>query len=661
MKKPIVAVVMAAVLGLAPCVSASQEYETQNATQTAGIETESEVEIEEENQTESMTKFFLEESSEKMQEETAESQVQEETEESETQAQEETRVSETETEAQTEQEVQESQGESETEATTQTDESTEQTTVESTETFESQTSSNVENQLPFQTVLPEGDAPYFGNNEERISLYRLGEKQISQTQILRSLLSKVGKGYSQSMRYDKNYYDCSSLILRCFQEFGLTGVPFSTYDWDNKLKNMKIGDVITFHGAGNYVSYQLTAVNTNAISNPDAFLIPGTIMVLIEPGYSGGHVAVSLGNFVRQDNGLDPTKNAVAIVNQTREYVASQLSKRYGADYSLLMGTNAISGYINTWMDSDWLGTDMLTGDKYSGAYNRIWRVEAFNPSTGVCVTNVPRGTNGLMARYVLVPVNADSKLEDKLSIDDVKITNVSSTGYQVEARLSATNGISNVLMPTWTEANGQDDLVWHVANVSGNTATFYVKTSDHKNEGGTYITHIYLYGQNQKYCVVEARVSIPAREIKGYTGFHVEATGDSYYYKDGKLAYEYTGLVLDNGIWYYIKDGKFEPNHRGLVLNYGRWFYVDKGKVDWSYTGLAQNYGRWFYVNKGEVDWSHTGLVQNYGRWFYVNKGEVDWSYTGLAQNYGRWFYVNNGEVDWSYTDQVQSRTVIK
>ena len=47
--------------------------------------------------------------------------------------------------------------------------------------------------------------------------------------------------------------------------------------------------------------------------------------------------------------------------------------------------------------------------------------------------------------------------------------------------------------MPTWTNANGQDDLVWHQASVSGDTATFYVPSSAHKGESGAYTTHIFL------------------------------------------------------------------------------------------------------------------------------------------------------------------------
>ena len=52
--------------------------------------------------------------------------------------------------------------------------------------------------------------------------------------------------------------------------------------------------------------------------------------------------------------------------------------------------------------------------------------------------------------------------------------------------------GVARVKMPTWSDRNGQDDLVWHEATLNGNTATFYVRTADHKSETGSYTTHIY-------------------------------------------------------------------------------------------------------------------------------------------------------------------------
>lgn len=679
MKKRVVAACLAAVLGIAPCsVSASQESEVQCISETESsdilLETctqefqETKPEVSEETLQEIET---VKQETQSESETTAEQEIQSEPE---TTAEQET---EAESEATTEQET---NTESKTQSADEEKSSEEIQTEPQTESQE-QTQESILARKNMVNASPEGDGTYFNEYDENDLFWAnqngQGEVAISQVQLLRSMLAKVGKGYSQSLRYDANYYDCSSLILRCLQEFGLNRVPYSTYDWNNRLQGMKIGDVISFHGNGNYVAYKLTAVNTDEISNPDAFLVPGTIIVLIEPGYGGGHVAVSLGSFARQDYGLDPVNDNVAIVNQTRNYVASQLATRYGADKSLLMGTNSITAYPNTWMDSNWLGNDIWTEDGYSGVYNRIWRVEAFNKETGVCVTNVARGTNGLTAKYVLVPVDTDTKLEEKLSIDKIEISNVSSKGYQVDATFQATYGVSRVLMPTWTEKGGQDDLIWHTAKVSGNTASFYINTSAHNGESGHYITHVYLYGQTGKYCMASSDANLPAIEIKDYNGFHTETDGASYYYNHGKLADNYTGLVFDQGVWYYIKEGKLDLNYAGLVFHNGSWYYVEKGRLNWNYTSLVRYNGRWFYVQNGYLDWRYTGLVEYYGTWYYVYKGELNWgysgliydkgiwqfvlggrlnkSYTGLVKHAGDWYYVNQGQVDWTYTGPVE------
>jgi len=679
MKKRVVAACLAAVLGIAPCsVSASQESEVQCISETESsdilLETctqefqETKPEVSEETLQEIET---VKQETQSESETTAEQEIQSEPE---TTAEQET---EAESEATTEQET---NTESKTQSADEEKSSEEIQTEPQTESQE-QTQESILARKNMVNASPEGDGTYFNEYDENDLFWAnqngQGEVAISQVQLLRSMLAKVGKGYSQSLRYDANYYDCSSLILRCLHEFGLNRVPYSTYDWNNRLQGMKIGDVISFHGNGNYVAYKLTAVNTDEISNPDAFLVPGTIIVLIEPGYGGGHVAVSLGSFARQDYGLDPVNDNVAIVNQTRNYVASQLATRYGADKSLLMGTNSITAYPNTWMDSNWLGNDIWTEDGYSGVYNRIWRVEAFNKETGVCVTNVARGTNGLTAKYVLVPVDTDTKLEEKLSIDKIEISNVSSKGYQVDATFQATYGVSRVLMPTWTEKGGQDDLIWHTAKVSGNTASFYINTSAHNGESGHYITHVYLYGQTGKYCMASSDANLPAIEIKDYNGFHTETDGASYYYNHGKLADNYTGLVFDQGVWYYIKEGKLDLNYAGLVFHNGSWYYVEKGRLNWNYTSLVRYNGRWFYVQNGYLDWRYTGLVEYYGTWYYVYKGELNWgysgliydkgiwqfvlggrlnkSYTGLVKHAGDWYYVNQGQVDWTYTGPVE------
>ena len=68
------------------------------------------------------------------------------------------------------------------------------------------------------------------------------------------------------------------------------------------------------------------------------------------------------------------------------------------------------------------------------------------------------------------------------------------SGGYTVSCNVSDNVGVSSVGFATWTPNNGQDDLLWQWVTPSGNTATCTIKASDHKNEDGLYITHVYAY-----------------------------------------------------------------------------------------------------------------------------------------------------------------------
>ena len=93
-------------------------------------------------------------------------------------------------------------------------------------------------------------------------------------------------------------------------------------------------------------------------------------------------------------------------------------------------------------------------------------------------------------------------------TITNAKITDVDSTGYTVTCTVTDTNGVNRVQFPTWTDKNGQDDLLsdWEVnpkasgtRNGNSNTFTFRVKTSDHNNESGVYYTHIYAYDNSYR------------------------------------------------------------------------------------------------------------------------------------------------------------------
>lgn len=312
--------------------------------------------------------------------------------------------------------------------------------------------------------------------------------------LTKKMLSRVGCGYSQLHRYDVDYYDCSSLIARSMYDLGITSnVPITTADWNQKCQNMAVGDIMTFVGSGRKISYQLAAKNVTHRQNPEYFEIPGTIAVYIAPNAYSGHVSVVVGSYDRQDNGHDPVTEQSAILKDTTDYVASQIEKTYGIPASKMTGISSITGHTSIWLHSETMGTDMKKIDGTpSGTYNPVWRIEAYSDDYGVCVTNAITGTVGnQVARYVFVPYV--EKTTPAPTITSAKVSNVSSDGYTVTVTFDAQEGVSSLQLPTWTEKNGQDDLVWHNTSVSGNTATFHVKASDHKGETGSYITHIYL------------------------------------------------------------------------------------------------------------------------------------------------------------------------
>lgn len=83
--------------------------------------------------------------------------------------------------------------------------------------------------------------------------------------------------------------------------------------------------------------------------------------------------------------------------------------------------------------------------------------------------------------------------------ISNVTVSNISAEGYTVSCTVTDDWGISKVAFPTWTLLNNQDDLPENFLNTqlgtkNGSTYTFQVKASDHNNEGGQYVTHIYAY-----------------------------------------------------------------------------------------------------------------------------------------------------------------------
>ena len=102
--------------------------------------------------------------------------------------------------------------------------------------------------------------------------------------------------------------------------------------------------------------------------------------------------------------------------------------------------------------------------------------------------------------------------------ISDIVVSNVSPAGYNVTCKVADDIGVTRVAFPSWTEQNGQDDLVWFDGTISGDTAVVWIDVRNHKNEVGcNYITHIYAYDEAGNYSVEQLGIPVP-----------VNSTGDS-------------------------------------------------------------------------------------------------------------------------------------
>ena len=81
-----------------------------------------------------------------------------------------------------------------------------------------------------------------------------------------------------------------------------------------------------------------------------------------------------------------------------------------------------------------------------------------------------------------------------------------------------APTGLKEVLVPTWSNKNGQDDLVWHKAiRQSDGSYRATIKASDHKNDSGKYSIHVhFIDANNHRSYVTETVTEIQQNKPSG-------------------------------------------------------------------------------------------------------------------------------------------------
>ncbi len=142
--------------------------------------------------------------------------------------------------------------------------------------------------------------------------------------------------------------------------------------------------------------------------------------------------------------------------------------------------------------------------------------------------------------------------------ISNVKVTGVSASGYTVTCTISDTSTITAVKFPTWTTKNSTDDLDpnWETASasngtISGTTATFVVKPSQHNYETGEYNTYVYAYDTYGNVSCKGVSVTIlPAPTVKTQYDKGVDAVRIYWNKVNGADGYKIYRYDSDSGKW---------------------------------------------------------------------------------------------------------------
>ena len=229
--------------------------------------------------------------------------------------------------------------------------------------------------------------------------------------------------------------------------------------------------------------------------------------------------------------GAAPVVTNAAPVRIVSTSITEQSSSGYRVNVTFSADAGVCRVMMPTWTEAN--GQDDIVWHQASVSGNTASfyvPVSAHKGESGAYITHIyvydRQGQFALKGENVTVP--ASTSASSSLSIGDVSITELSASGYRVTAKINAPSGVNKVLMPTWTNANGQDDLVWHQASVSGDTATFYVPSSAHKGESGAYTTHIYLYDKAGKLAPLKGvNVTVPSAAVTPPTPSSSLSIGD--------------------------------------------------------------------------------------------------------------------------------------
>ena len=160
---------------------------------------------------------------------------------------------------------------------------------------------------------------------------------------------------------------------------------------------------------------------------------------------------------------------------------------------------------VPTWSDKDW--QDDIVWHKAvrqsDGSYRATIKASDHKNDTGKYNVHVHFIDANNRRSYVTETVTEVKQINQIKPSGTLTIENnnvETGTFDAVIRNVVAPNGLKEVLVPTWSDKDWQDDIVWHKAvRQSDGSYRATIKASDHKNEDGKYNVHVHYVDQNNQ------------------------------------------------------------------------------------------------------------------------------------------------------------------
>ncbi len=339
----------------------------------------------------------------------------------------------------------------------------------------------------------------------------------TQSEAVSWAVAQIGKG----LDYDGVYGNqCVDLIKYYYAYFGVAGYATGNANayitnslpsgWTRVYSGYQPGDIAVWKvnhscstcstGAYGHVgiitsadSTGFNAVNQNysgTSSCTQNWFYCSALACAIRPSFTTAAPAVSVTFQDFNQNGIWETNAEmyIKVMNPSKATVSAVGCYLYNANGSLLKSYSESCSYNTSYVNYTCnINSDM----KYTLQPGTTYKYMLYAVVGGKEYKDVTRTFT-----------TSGSSDKEKPVISDMSVYDVTENGYKVKCKATDNVGVDRVQFPTWTVADEQDDIQpsWGTNSAASGKLgidgyyVYEVKISDHNNERGAYITHIYAY-----------------------------------------------------------------------------------------------------------------------------------------------------------------------